>query len=75
MWNMKMPKSNKTGYKGVCKMKNGKYAAGIRINGINTHLGCFTNVVDAAKAYDKAAINYRGAFARTNFPVEVICSG
>lgn len=37
-----------------------------RIN--NTHLGCFHDEVEAAKAYDRAARSSFGAFARLNFP-------
>ena len=32
------------------------------------HLGVFTDPVKAAKAYDRAARRYHGAFARLNFP-------
>jgi hypothetical protein len=71
MWNMKKPKTNTTGYKGVCLRKRyGFYTAGMRINGRNTHLGVFSSAIDAAIAYDKAALAHRGEFARTNFPRE-----
>jgi len=71
MWNMKIPKTNKTGYKGVTQRKDkSKYIATIKINYKNMHLGCFDNKIDAAIAYDKAAIKYMGEYARLNFPKE-----
>lgn len=76
MWNMKKPSSNTTGYKGVVKMKKyNRYVASIRIDGKNKHLGCFDNKIDAAMEYDRAAIYYRGKFARINFPENSICEG
>ena len=68
MWNMKKPKTNKTGYKGVIKMKKyEKYIASIKIDGRSKHLGCFDSKIEAAFAYDKAALLYRGEFAKINF--------
>lgn len=70
MWNMKKPKTNKTGYKGVTQRSGySKYIATIKINYENKHLGCFERKIDAAMAYDKAAIKYMGKYARLNFPI------
>jgi hypothetical protein len=67
-WNSKTPITNTSGYKGVCwHSDTKKYMASISINGKRIYLGYYDNPIDAAKAYDKAAILYRGEYARTNF--------
>lgn len=45
-----LSKSNKTGYKGVSKMKSGRYRAYIYIRGTQKHLGSFDTAEDAAEA-------------------------
>lgn len=63
-------KPNKgTTYKGVYfHQKANKFIARIAINNTRLHLGCFTNEIEAAKAYDLASIKYFGEFAKLNFP-------
>jgi hypothetical protein len=57
----------KSKYKGVCWVRDhGKWKAAIR-PGKQIFLGYFESEVDAAIAYDKAAIKHFGQFARTNF--------
>jgi len=65
--NQKLNKRNKTGYKGVCAVKrvNG-YKAEIKLNYKVRHLGYFKCPKEAAKAYNKAAIELFGEFARLN---------
>lgn len=60
--------TSSTGYKGVTwiKKKN-RFAAQIKINGVNKYLGLFKSAVDAAKAYDVAAKKLFGDFAKVNF--------
>lgn len=56
-------------YKGVYwDRSSGAFRAGIRVNGIQKHLGQFRNEEDAARAYDVAAHELFGEFARLNFP-------
>lgn len=63
--NRKHTKPNNSGYKGVC-LHHGRYMARIMINGVKKHLGMFSDPVEAAKAYDEAALLYHGEFASTN---------
>nr|WP_269140600.1 HNH endonuclease [Proteus terrae] len=61
--------SNKSGYKGVSWMKSvKKWQAQICCNSKVTHLGLYTNKIEAAKAYDEAAKKLHGDFAWLNFP-------
>lgn len=68
-------KSNKktsSKYKGVSlKKSTGKWRCYIMLNYKEIHIGYFEKEIDAAKAYDEAAIKYFGEFARLNFPNEV----
>lgn len=61
-------KNNKSGYKGVSKHKSGKWL--VQIN--HTHIGMFSSLEDAARAYDRKAIELHKEFAVLNFPKEGI---
>lgn len=54
-----------SGYKGVRPYRK-RFAARIRVSGVNTHLGTFDSPEAAAEAYDAAAIKHFGQFAKTN---------
>lgn len=53
--------------KGVSWNKQAKkWQAHIGVNGKRSYLGYFTNEIDAARAYNAAALKHFGEFARTN---------
>ena len=68
MANCQTRNTNTSGYKGVCWDKaNSKWQVHITIDGRAVKLGRFANLLDAARAYDKAAKEMFGDFAKTNF--------
>lgn len=62
----KINENNTTGYKGVYKTKAGKYRTIIAFRYKQICFGTFNTPEEAAEAYDKAAIELHGEFARTN---------
>lgn len=62
--NQRMKKCNSSGYKGVSK-KGNRWNARIQ----NHHIGYFLTEVEAAIAYDNAAIELFGEYAYLNFPI------
>lgn len=64
---------NKSGYKGVNWFKyqkphgkGGRWTARIMANRKCIHLGYFDTALEAARAYNEAAVKYHGEFARLN---------
>lgn len=58
-------------YKGVWYYaRYGTWRASIRVEGILKTIGRYANEEDAARAYDFAAKNHFGEFARLNFPFD-----
>lgn len=74
--NCKKPVTNTSGYKGLVYRKGGKarkkkWAVWIRVGKRNKkYVGSFVTKEEAALAYDKAAIEYHGEFAKLNFPIK-----
>lgn len=64
--NSSMHRDNQTGYKGVSLHKTGKYHARINVGKRCISLGYFSDPLQAALAYDKAAKLYFGEYARLN---------
>lgn len=68
--NRKQSTANTSGFKGVVRNYESKtgqrWIAQLRVGGKSLYLGYFDNPVDAAIAYDQAAVVHHGEFARTN---------
>lgn len=62
----KVPSSS--GFRGVSVKPNGKFEAAITINYKKTYIGFFGSAEEAARAYDKKAIELHRSFAGLNFP-------
>jgi len=67
--NSRPSKNSSSKYKGVSWNKSRrKWAAFIKKNGAQLHLGYFYDETSAAHAYDRAARKYHAEFANLNFP-------
>ena len=65
--NSKIRRNSKTGYKGVHKQtRSGKYEAKIMHNQKSIYISQFRTGLEAAMAYDNAALTLFGSFAKLN---------
>lgn len=66
--NCRTTHKNTSGYRGVCwDKKRRRWLAQIQNNGVHTYIGLYGNIIEAAVAYDLAAIELHGEFAVTNY--------
>jgi len=65
------PRGGKSKYRGVYQARNGRWAAQIAKAGIRLGLGTHDTEEAAAAAYDAAASDIHGAFARLNLKVRI----
>jgi hypothetical protein len=71
MRNNRAHRDSSSRYKGVSFVKaRDKYAARIWFEGEDNWLGWYEDEMEAARAYDRAAVERFGEFARLNFPDE-----
>jgi hypothetical protein len=67
-WNRRL-QSHSCKFKGVTwNKREKKWRACLRHAGKNMNIGTFDNEIEAARAYDTVAKNFRGHFAVLNFP-------
>jgi len=63
-------KRSSTGYRGVIQLPSGRFYSKICINSINTTIGTFDTAIQAALAYDQAAIKKGNQKSTLNFPMD-----
>ena len=63
-------KRSKTGYKGVTMLASGRFAAAIYSSGKTQHISTFDTAIQAALAYDQAAIKRGNKKSTLNFPMD-----
>lgn len=70
--NVGIQTNNTSGFKGVSfRRDRAKWIAYIRVDRKRIHLGYFDDPIEAALAYDVAALKHFGEFAALNFPAPV----
>lgn len=64
-YNLRKRKNSKSKYKGV-RAKRERWQAGMHVEGVYKSLGVYRTELEAAEAYNKAALELYGEFARLN---------
>jgi len=75
LMNRGLNSNNRTGYKGVSKSSAHRWCARLMVNGETVWRESFDDPVEAARAYDRVAIEWRGEFARTNAAMGLLPEG
>ena len=73
--NRRLGRDNTSGYKGVSeriRQRGTIYSAQIRSKDTTYWIGTYNTSEEAAMAYDKAALQHHGRFARLNFPDQAL---
>jgi len=70
-WNRRQARRKHTPFVGILSISPGRWQARIRENNRTVQIGTFATQIEAALAYDKAAFELRGEFARLNFPERI----
>jgi hypothetical protein len=65
LFNKRLYKNNTLGFKGVARNGNG-FTARVVVNSRRRSVGTFKTLIEAARAYDRGAMQYYGEFARLN---------
>jgi hypothetical protein len=75
LWNQARHRDNRSGFKGVTFCNRAPalrkpWQASLCVDGRSLFLGRFASATEAAQAYDAAARQHHGEFARLNFPTK-----
>jgi hypothetical protein len=70
--NSRKRSNNSTGFTGIWEESPGRWKAHIGFQNKIIRIGVFSGKLEAAKAYDKKAIELHGQFASLNFPLGAV---
>ena len=71
----RVPVHSRSGFRGVTRRQSGRWQATIKRDGRMIYLGLYDTPEAAARAYDAAAVEAWGEYARPNFPADATISG
>lgn len=73
--NSRMSENNTSGFKGVSPAQTGKWFVSIRLDCKTKYVGIYQDKIEAARAYDAAAVKAFGEFALTNEAMGLLQEG